>query len=269
MANNMNFDVNAISDYAAILDQSSEQLKSLWDELKNNCINKVNGSWVGSDATAYVESALSQESNVLSVCSALTLLSKTYKIVAEKIREKEEETLRAIRESEESGGSTSGGTTSGGTTSGGSTSGGTTTGGSTSGGSTSGGSTSGGTTTGGTTTTTTAPETTTTTTAPETTTTTTAPETTTTTTTPKPAVTPKPGIVKPGTQKKPSPVNSRYTAVAVSDAGTGGNRNPNPTTYDRPSSTSTTPSSSTRSPSTAPRTVGGGGGGATRVMVRL
>ena len=225
MANNMNFDVNAISDYASILDQSSEQLKSLWDELKNNCINKVNGSWVGSDATAYVESALSQESNVLSVCSALTLLSKTYKIVAEKIREKEEETLRAIRESEESGGSTSGGSTSGGTT--------------------------------------------TTTTAPETTTTTTAPETTTTTTTPKPAVTPKPGIVKPGTQKKPSPVNSRYTAVAVSDAGTGGNRNPNPTTYDRPSSTSTTPSSSTRSPSTAPRTVGGGGGGATRVMVRL
>lgn len=97
MADQMKFNVERINQLSSDAKKCSEQLKTLWGELKDKSIAVIDSSWVGKDAAAYTTKVLEKENAIISVCQALELLGDTYAKVALQIENAEQNAVNAIQ----------------------------------------------------------------------------------------------------------------------------------------------------------------------------
>ena len=96
MAETMKFNSERIEQLSTESKKCSEQLKTLWEELKDKSIAVIDSSWVGKDAAAYTTKVLEKENAVMSVCQALELLGDTYLKVLQSIENAEKTAVDAI-----------------------------------------------------------------------------------------------------------------------------------------------------------------------------
>jgi uncharacterized protein YukE len=97
MADQMKFNVERINQLSSDAKKCSEQLRTLWGELKDKSIAVIDSSWVGKDAAAYTTKVLEKENAIISVCQALELLGDTYAKVALQIENAEQNAVNAIQ----------------------------------------------------------------------------------------------------------------------------------------------------------------------------
>ncbi len=97
MADQMKFNVERINQLSSESKKCSEQLRTLWGELKDKSIAVIDSSWVGKDAAAYTTKVLEKENAIISVCQALELLGDTYAKVALQIENAEQNAVDAIQ----------------------------------------------------------------------------------------------------------------------------------------------------------------------------
>lgn len=105
MAEMMKFNKEQIAVLATSSKNAGEQLRDMWNSLKEKSLSTLDASWAGKDAAAYTTKVLEKENSVLAVCSALELLSKKYIEALELIKQNEESAYQAI----ENGGGQPGG----------------------------------------------------------------------------------------------------------------------------------------------------------------
>ncbi len=79
------FGLAQVQEYASKLREASEMIRTSWNEISQTELNKLSNVWVGTDATAYIESVRAYDAKVSASCDALNVLADTYTKASEEL----------------------------------------------------------------------------------------------------------------------------------------------------------------------------------------
>ncbi len=79
------FGLAQVQEYASKLREATEMIRTSWNEISQTELNKLSNVWVGTDATAYIESVRAYDAKVSASCDALNVLADTYTKASEEL----------------------------------------------------------------------------------------------------------------------------------------------------------------------------------------